>query len=232
MKEKENRETSLYTITNLVDGKIYIGISFNIKSRWASHLRTCKNEQVQHSGRRKKILYHAMRKHGIENFSFQVIQKFSKRSEASQAEKFWIAEMKNLGYQLYNCTSGGEGVGSYDPTPQYIAKLIKRNKERFADPKQKENMSVIQRGEKNHNCKIKDSEIREIIDLRKYGFTLNWIGDKYGVSFGTISKICIGTRRTNNMGTKLKKAERLTLIANNQTHFQATVVNGFARPAP
>jgi hypothetical protein len=53
----------IYTIKNLVNGKMYVGqtIQSNAKMRWYSHC------DMMRKGK-KSYLYDSMRKHGIENF--------------------------------------------------------------------------------------------------------------------------------------------------------------------
>ena len=63
----------IYKITNQVNGKVYIGQSVKIKSRWAQHKREV------NSGNSNTLLYNAMRKHGIENFTFEVIEECSQK---------------------------------------------------------------------------------------------------------------------------------------------------------
>lgn len=60
--------SGIYQIRNLVNGKIYIGSSKNIKSRWNSH-KTDINKKKHHSNLLQKAWY----KYGEENFVFEVL---------------------------------------------------------------------------------------------------------------------------------------------------------------
>lgn len=62
-----NEKTGIYKIQNLINGKIYIGQSKNIEKRWLRHKTTAFNKN-DHSY--NLPLYRAIRKYGLENFSF------------------------------------------------------------------------------------------------------------------------------------------------------------------
>lgn len=96
----------VYKITNLVNDKCYIGQSVNIEERWARHKNCAFNSN------RKEYeypLYRAIRKYGIENFSFDVIKECDKE-KLDGFEKYYIKYFKSHLYEKgYNLTSGGGG---------------------------------------------------------------------------------------------------------------------------
>ena len=62
----------IYKITNKINNKCYIGQTIKTaEERWKEHKR---NININHSNCINKTLYKAMRKYGIENFTFEVIQ--------------------------------------------------------------------------------------------------------------------------------------------------------------
>ena len=64
----------IYKITNLINNKVYIGQSVNIQQRFKKHKTKYKDISNEESN---KILYKAMRKYGLENFSFEIIEECS-----------------------------------------------------------------------------------------------------------------------------------------------------------
>ena len=96
----------IYKIENLINGKVYIGQSINISERFTEH----KRETFNFSNKTKFYyhLYCAIRKYGLENFSFSVIEECSEK-ELDEREIFWIKEYNS--YQKgYNKTLGGNGI--------------------------------------------------------------------------------------------------------------------------
>lgn len=59
----------IYKYTNLINGKIYIGSTKNIRERQATHIRVSNNPKYQHY-----TLYRAANKYGWESFMFDVIE--------------------------------------------------------------------------------------------------------------------------------------------------------------
>lgn len=95
----------IYKITNLLNNKVYIGQSINISQRWKAH-RNCPfnpNNDVY-----DLPLYRAIRKYGLDNFSFTVLEECTPE-ELNDKEKFWIQTLNandpNFGYNL---TEGGQ----------------------------------------------------------------------------------------------------------------------------
>lgn len=97
----------IYKITNLVNGKIYIGQSKNIYKRWSEHKRP-RNYNCP-------LLYKAIKKYGIDNFSFE-IQEICSEEELNEKEIYWIKYYNSCVFFEngfgYNCNEGGsEGKG-------------------------------------------------------------------------------------------------------------------------
>ena len=97
----------IYKIVNLINGKVYIGQSQNISQRWIAHRsRPFNTNCAQYDC----PLYRAIRKYGLENFSFEVLEETDKE-QLNEKEIFWIAEFNsNNPNKGYNLTSGGDAV--------------------------------------------------------------------------------------------------------------------------
>ena len=93
----------IYKITNLVNGKVYIGQSQDIYSRWKEH-------KYARNKRDCFALYGAFKKYGLDNFSFEIVEccPFEQLNEKeiyyiSQYHSY-VGDTKSNGY---NMTKGG-----------------------------------------------------------------------------------------------------------------------------
>lgn len=96
----------IYKITNKINGKIYIGQSVNIEERFKSHKYTYNNPKA--NGYNTKF-YRALRKYGIENFTFEIVEEVVNKENLNKREIFWI-QYYNSYKQGYNSTLGGDVV--------------------------------------------------------------------------------------------------------------------------
>ena len=109
----------IYKITNKINGKCYIGKSVDIYQRWGRHKN---GSRLIEEGGDFCTIHNAIRKYGIENFSFEIIERLSP-SRLNEREKYWINFYDSY-YNGYNDTFGGEGSIKYDY--EIIAKLWKQ----------------------------------------------------------------------------------------------------------
>lgn len=61
----------IYKITNNITNKAYIGQSTNISKRWKRHQRDCYDCK---SSSYDYPLYRSIRKYGLDNFTFEVLE--------------------------------------------------------------------------------------------------------------------------------------------------------------
>lgn len=88
----------IYKITNLINGKVYIGQTIRkLSERWSSHCHHKNNTAI----------HNAITKYGKENFSICVIDNANTRDELDQKEMFWINFYNSLSPNGYNFTKGG-----------------------------------------------------------------------------------------------------------------------------
>ena len=64
--------TGIYSITNTVNGKVYVGLSTNIRKRWTQH-KSNQKRKIEPN----KVLYKSMNKYGINNFKFKILEECS-----------------------------------------------------------------------------------------------------------------------------------------------------------
>ena len=87
----------IYRITNLKTNEAYIGKSTTIKTRWQNHCKTA----IGLDGMARTKIHSAMKEYGIDNFSFEVLEKCTKETY-SEREKYWINfyETNIYGYNI------------------------------------------------------------------------------------------------------------------------------------
>ena len=93
----------IYKIQNAINGKCYIGQSRNIKHRWQAHKHTHSNPKAANYN---APLYCAMRKYGIDNFQFDVLQECTV-AELNHLEQVYIKAYDSF-WNGYNCSFGGD----------------------------------------------------------------------------------------------------------------------------
>lgn len=82
----------IYKITNNINRKVYIGKSKNIEERWTEHKRLSNlDEEDWKKDHRccQTPIHKAIRKYGVENFSFEVIEE-TKEEDLNKREIYWI----------------------------------------------------------------------------------------------------------------------------------------------
>lgn len=96
----------IYKITNLVNDKVYIGKTIRtLDERKREHLKDYKIEDTK--------LYRAMRKYGVDNFVFSIVEDDIPNEQTGYCERKYIKEYNSY-YEGYNSTFGGEGESSID----------------------------------------------------------------------------------------------------------------------
>ena len=93
----------IYKITNKINHKVYIGQAIDIRRRWKAHHCDPFN---QNSNSYNYPLYCAIRKYGIRNFIFEVLEE-CEIDKLNEREIFYIAQYNANGTGGYNQTAGG-----------------------------------------------------------------------------------------------------------------------------
>lgn len=115
----------IYKITNLIDNKCYVGQSRDIQKRFAVHRRTAFN---QNSSNYNLPLYRAIRKYGLDNFTFEVLEE-CKIDELDQKEIYYISLYNSYGECGYNLTIGGNQAPHYNKlSDSLVDEIIERLK--------------------------------------------------------------------------------------------------------
>ncbi len=104
----------IYKITNLINGKSYVGQSVDIDKRWKREKEDANNIN-SHSY--DYPLMRAFRKYGVDHFSFEIIEE-CKIEELNEKEVYWISFYDTF-FHGYNQTLGGDAT-SREPKEKII----------------------------------------------------------------------------------------------------------------
>lgn len=104
----------VYKVTNLVNGKIYIGkTTKGIKIRWQRHKAAAQRQDPNDYS----ILHRAMNKYGFDKFKIEVLEVCVSAEASLEAEKRQIAGYKATDRDIgYNQTEGGDGTPGHRHT--------------------------------------------------------------------------------------------------------------------
>ena len=101
------KDKFIYIYTNKINGHQYVGQTNNLQKRFNGHKSDSYNKN-SHSY--NYPLHNAIRKYGIENFTFEVIESNLTQEEANEREQYWIEKKKShISQGGYNITFGGDG---------------------------------------------------------------------------------------------------------------------------
>lgn len=106
----------IYLITNLVDGKKYVGQTVKpIEKRLKEHFKAAFVEN------RRAIICSAIRKYGKDSFSIECLQDNISIDNLDAAEQYWIKYCDTFGKNGYNATTGGNQCRISDETKLKIS---------------------------------------------------------------------------------------------------------------
>lgn len=169
----------IYKITNLINGKVYIGQSIDIKRRW--HEEKYKKKNNLH-------LYRSFKKYGLENFSFDVLEECDNLDER---EIYWIAYYdSNNRNKGYNQTSGGNGIGTTlsEELKQKIRESVSGEKNGFYGKKHTEKTKKILSEKAKLKTYDKNPKARKLINITtgEIFTTIKEAVEKYNVCYSTM----------------------------------------------
>ena len=110
-REKYTPKPCVYVITHVPTVRYYVGKANDVRKRWYQHKRAAR----QPPRSTDTLISRALRRHGLDQFKFDVVEQFDTESEAYTAEKRWIRALRStVRGQGFNITGGGEGGPSGD----------------------------------------------------------------------------------------------------------------------
>lgn len=115
----------VYKITNLINGKVYIGItSQGTQARYHKHLSDARLGSTF-------PIHNALRKYGEDNFKIETIETLPQSSnyeELKEREKYWIQYYDSYNREVgYNLTLGGDGSVGYHQSEEAKEKIKKHS---------------------------------------------------------------------------------------------------------
>ncbi len=153
----------IYVLTNLVNGKQYVGKTEDCQvdadgslRRWLGHIKSARSYNP------RQVVHRAIRKHGAKNFSAEIVQRCRTVETLCKAEIHWIKKLRSKLPAGYNVTNGGEGVVGNKwslkarknlsqigvaqwQDPAYRANVLEAHKRRVARPEEHQRLSKAAR---------------------------------------------------------------------------------------
>lgn len=114
----------LYVVRSTATPKVYVGQTQQALSRrWAHHRHMARTGK----GNGCSALHAAMRKHGIDTFSIELLGRYATQEEVNAAEEAMIYALCSQAPHGYNLKAGGQASGH---SPETIAKISAAAKRR------------------------------------------------------------------------------------------------------
>lgn len=178
----------IYITTNNVNGKKYIGQKkYDKEGKWKTYLG---------SG---TALNNAIKKHGKENFSKEIVEECKTKEELDQREKYWISyydAVKNK--EFYNITHGGDGGNT-------IAGYSDEERSQHSKNLSKAFKGVINQGKNNPMAK----KVICLNTMQIFDTTVE-AGKFYNIPEGKIQKACKTEKsRVHTAGIDTETGEKL-----------------------
>lgn len=100
--------SGIYKITNIKNGKVYIGQSVNVTLRWWSHV-----EELSKGKHCNKMLSEDFQQYGLQSFTAEIIERCGSRDKniLLERERYYISLYFHSGYSLYNRIDDRSGFG-------------------------------------------------------------------------------------------------------------------------
>ena len=112
----------VYKVTNIVNNKIYVGQTIvGLKTRRENHVNAALAE------RDNNYFHNSIRKHGKDNFEWEIIGCANSKSELNDLEIYYINKLKSF-EKGYNLTEGGGGMTNYVITEEHRKNLSESHK--------------------------------------------------------------------------------------------------------
>lgn len=143
----------IYGWYNIKCGKWYVGQTVNPEGRFNCHIDRAINKND------KTYFYNSIRKYGLENFVYCVLEENVLRENLNMREMDWIEEFDSF-YSGYNLTLGGDGSKGFIMPDETKKKLSNFHKGKHLSDETKKKLSNILKGKplsEEHKKKISEA---------------------------------------------------------------------------
>lgn len=118
----ENKESGIYCIQNINNGKVYIGSAVSIKNRWQCH-----KSHLRKGDHHNKHLQAVWNKNGEDIFSFGIIEIVYDKYYLLDREQYWIDKFmsanRKFGYNKAPVAGGMMGFRHTEETKERLRKV-------------------------------------------------------------------------------------------------------------
>lgn len=180
--------SGIYEIKNLINGKIYIGSSSNLKKRMYSHIYNLRNNRHRNS-----FLQNSWNKYGESNFHFSVVEFVGDISNLLTREQYWIdttmCYIRSNGFNIRKIAESNYGI-----------KLSEESKKRMSESRKG-------KGSPWFGKRLSTEHRKKLSDSKKGKETWNK-GKKLSLEH-------IEALKTSHLGNKLTKTQKLKIKESN-----------------
>jgi group I intron endonuclease len=199
---EEQKKGFIYLLTNLVNGKKYVGQTRakTVERRWTAHI------MMATAAKPAVLIHRAIKKYGVNKFSAEVLW-------TGPVDKLNIKETHFIkvhdsfvddGHSGYNLTRGG---GTHSKSKQVIRKHVKAAKRRWTDPEQRRKQS------ESKKLQWLDPEYRARAIASRIGMKLSKSACR------KISKARKGSKASEETKQKMSESHKRRYAENPELHF-------------
>lgn len=135
----------VYKITNLINNKVYIGITTRtLKKRIGEHITISKSKNTT------MCIHRSIAKYGINSFKWEIIDKAESFDELNNKERYYIVKYNSLIPNGYNCAEGGTNGYTLKAHPN-AKEIYKKNALKRTGQKRSQEFKDGRSGDKNPN---------------------------------------------------------------------------------
>lgn len=189
-KDKYRDSSGVYAITNIANGKVYVGqTTMRFVKRYWHHCW-----KLAHNEHDNCYLQNDYNTYGKEAFNFKVLAVLGADDDINIIEQQWIAFYRSLGC-CYNIQDGGQekNLGRF-LSEESKRKIGEKNREHMSGRKLPEQTRLhmresAHRGSDNMTAKLNELDVVEITNLINSGFSNREIAARYNVTHENIQHI-------------------------------------------